>query len=150
MTPPRLPNLHATAVVLGDRGVLITGPSGSGKTTLALALIESEAGHAALVSDDQCLLEGCHGRLIARAPDSISGLVEVRGLGPAPIDARREAVIDLVVELTPPDQAERMPAAQTRDVQGVALPLLVLPQRHAPGARQAIRGWLGLPPLLQA
>ncbi len=34
-----LPNIHGTALVLGDRGILVTGPSGSGKTTLALALV---------------------------------------------------------------------------------------------------------------
>ncbi|RWH23488.1 MAG: HPr kinase/phosphorylase, partial [Mesorhizobium sp.] len=33
-------NIHATAILIGDRGVLITGPSGAGKTTLALTLID--------------------------------------------------------------------------------------------------------------
>ena len=32
-------NIHATAVVLGTRGILFTGPSGSGKSMLAFACI---------------------------------------------------------------------------------------------------------------
>ncbi|RUY09959.1 HPr kinase/phosphorylase, partial [Mesorhizobium sp. M7A.F.Ca.US.005.03.2.1] len=33
-------NIHATMVLIGERGILITGASGSGKTGLALALID--------------------------------------------------------------------------------------------------------------
>ncbi|TIU15608.1 MAG: HPr kinase/phosphorylase, partial [Mesorhizobium sp.] len=36
----RAENIHGTALLIGECGVLITGPSGSGKTTLALTLLD--------------------------------------------------------------------------------------------------------------
>lgn len=69
-------NLHGTAVVLGDRGVLITGPSGSGKTTLALALVEAcrVLGHfARLVSDDQVWVTESRGSLLVSTRRPLPG-----------------------------------------------------------------------------
>ena len=39
MTPAQAPSVHASAVPVGDRAVLIRGPSGSGKSRLAFDLI---------------------------------------------------------------------------------------------------------------
>ena len=64
-------NIHATAVALGSLGVLIEGLPGSGKTSLALAAIEklqSQNRFAALVADDQCLIEAVNGKLIVTCP----------------------------------------------------------------------------------
>lgn len=71
--------VHASAVSLGGRGVLILGRSGAGKSGLALRLI---ALGAQLVSDDRVMLEphGADG-LAARAPATIRGLIEARGVG---------------------------------------------------------------------
>lgn len=46
-------HLHASAVALGPRGLLILGAAGAGKTTLALALV---ALGAELVADDRVLV----------------------------------------------------------------------------------------------
>ena len=81
-------NFHASAVVLGDRGIVIAGASGAGKTQLALALISHARSFglfARLVADDQILLSAHDGRLVCAAPATIAGLVEVRGVGPQPV-----------------------------------------------------------------
>jgi HPr kinase/phosphorylase len=70
--------LHASCVALGDRAVLILGPAGSGKSTLALMLMAHGAG---LVADDRTELRSVSGRLRARAPDTIRGKIEARGMG---------------------------------------------------------------------
>lgn len=141
-------NLHATGVVLGDRGLLITGPSGSGKTTLALALVEraSEIGlFSAFIADDQSLIAARNGRLVCHAPLEIAGLAEVFGLGPRAIQHSPAAMIDLVVDLAP--QTERFPAPQEVQLEGISLPILRLPQRNMLQSRLAIAAWLGWPPV---
>lgn len=146
MTPQ---NMHGTAVILGDRGVLITGGSGSGKTALALALIAQarrEGMFARLVSDDQVFLSNLGGRLVCSAPPTISGLVEVRGLGPRPIAAEPSAVVDLVVRLALADATERFPEETTAALAGSEIACLDLAERNAAGAAAAVAARLSLPP----
>jgi len=102
-----------------SRGVLILGPSGAGKSRLALALI---AAGAQLVADDQVLLFAGGGGLYARAPRSIAGLIEARGLGLLRLAACRLARIVLAVDLSLP--AVRMPEAAPRRFAGVTIPCL--------------------------
>src|SRR5919197_2654888 len=77
--------IHASAVLVGARAILIRGPAGSGKSRLALALIGAARSgllpFARLVADDRVHVEAINGRLLARPPDKLAGLVEVRGLG---------------------------------------------------------------------
>jgi len=146
MTPP---NLHGTALVLGDRGVLVLGASGSGKSVLALALISRfrEAGRlACLVSDDQVLVGVRAGRLVCRAPEAIRGLVEVHGVGPRAFAVQPEAVIDLAVRLVPPNTTQRLPEDEFEDVAGCRLPLLRIRERDALPAMAAVAARLSLPP----
>jgi len=94
--------VHATAVVIGERGVLLRGASGAGKSLLALALVERarrEGGFAAIVGDDRVWLEPVNARLIARGAPRLAGLCERRSQGvvEAPHEAR--AVLRLVVDL---------------------------------------------------
>ncbi|MCP4902253.1 MAG: hypothetical protein GY906_35250 [bacterium] len=72
--------LHAAALNIGGRGVLILGPSGAGKTTLALAW---QAAGARIVSDDSVLLRlsSC-GRVMAH-PFRSSLLIRQPSLGVA-------------------------------------------------------------------
>jgi HPr kinase/phosphorylase len=121
------PTLHASAVLLGARAVLIRGPSGSGKSRLALALIEAAGTDrfARLVADDRTRVEAVHGRVVARAPDELAGLIEVRGLGIRRLPYERAAVVDLVVDLAAND-ADRMPGPEQREAEiaGIRLPRL--------------------------
>lgn len=142
-------HLHATALVLGDRGLLIQGGSGAGKSTLALSLIRKSglAGRfARLVSDDQVELAARAGRLVAGAPASIAGLVEVYGLSPTIVAYEERAVIDLVVRLVGVGQAPRFQEEGQVAIAGCRLPVLDLPSRNAEAATAAIHARLGFEP----
>jgi hypothetical protein len=75
--------VHATAVAIGSRGLLIRGPSGSGKSRLAFALIAAttRGNPIQLVGDDRILLTQSEAGLIARPHPRIAGFIERRGLG---------------------------------------------------------------------
>lgn len=108
---------------IGGAGVLLRGPSGAGKSDLALRLID---GGATLVADDQTGLERVAGRLIARCPDTIRGMIEVRGVGILHLAHRDSVPLALVVDLVAPGQVERLPEPAAADYLGVALPRLAL------------------------
>lgn len=134
-------NLHATAVLLGDKGVLITGRSGSGKTTLALALIEaarSSGRFARLVADDQLFVSAAGGKLLVEAPGALRGLVEIYGIGPTPIASEDRALIDLVVSLEEAGIAPRFQEIIARELHGVSLPSMALAAKNIRGAVPAI------------
>jgi len=108
-------NIHATCVRLDkagaafgaphDAGVLLIGKSGSGKSDLALRLI---ALGAKLVSDDRSELFVWRGRLYARAPARLAGLIELRGIGIVKLPHAPRARIAVVVELG--RESARLPA----------------------------------------
>ncbi|MFN3971627.1 MAG: HPr kinase/phosphorylase [Gemmobacter sp.] len=96
--------LHASCVALDDRrGLLILGASGRGKSALALQLM---ALGAHLVADDRTILVRDGANLIAAAPETLSGLIEARGLGILRAPALRRATVTLAVDLdqTEPDR----------------------------------------------
>lgn len=141
--------VHATALILGDRGILIQGESGAGKSTLALALIRRSglAGRfGRLVCDDQIELVARGGRLVAKAPATIAGLVEVYGLSPTSIDCEPRGVIDLVIRLIRPDQAPRFQENGQVDIEGCRLPVFDLPARNVEASAAVIHARLGLEP----
>ena len=123
--------LHASAVLVGARAVLIRGPSGSGKSRLAFELIEAgrtgALRFARLVADDRVYLETANGRLLARAAEPLAGLIEVRGVGLLRIAYEPNAVVGLVIDLGAVDVARLPDAEQLKaEISGIALPRLAV------------------------
>ena len=77
---PRLSaeTLHASTVATDGRAVVIVGPSGAGKSDLALRLLDRGF---TLVSDDRTIIKRNGDRLVASAPASLAGKLEIRGIG---------------------------------------------------------------------
>lgn len=98
---------YGTTVAIDGAGVLITGPSGAGKSDLALRLIDRGA---KLVSDDQTLILRRGAELIATAPASIRGKLEIRGVGIVDSPFEPEIVVRMIVRLS--DEYDRFPLDQ--------------------------------------
>jgi serine kinase of HPr protein (carbohydrate metabolism regulator) len=144
-----LENFHASAAVLGDRGIVIAGESGAGKTQLALALISHVGAHglfARLVADDQVFLSAHKGRVVCIAPKTIARLVEVRGIGPRPVAHESKAPVDLVVRLVERQEAVRLPEPEIEVLLGCEVPLLRLAAEDRLAAMMAVLARLSLPP----
>jgi serine kinase of HPr protein (carbohydrate metabolism regulator) len=122
-------SVHASAVLVGSRAVLIRGPAGAGKSRLAFALVAAaEAGSlpfAHLIGDDRVHLEAGHGRLLVRPAAALAGLIEVRGVGIIRLDHEPLAVVGLVADLAAVD-AERLPTATETVIAGIRLPRLAV------------------------
>ena len=120
-------SVHASAVLVGDRAVLIRGPSGAGKSRLAFDLIlAGRAGQlppAVLVGDDRVHLDTLAGEVRVRPAPELAGLIEVRGLGIRRSDFVGEAVVGLVIDLSATD-AERLPPPEALEIRlyGVLIP----------------------------
>lgn len=112
---------HAGLIARRDggvwRGVLIEGPSGAGKSDLSLRALDRGF---RLVADDRVLIWADAGRLYGRAPDTLAGLIELRGVGVVRVAPVAFCEIALVARLGTP---ERMPGPATETILGIAVPL---------------------------
>ena len=113
--------VHATTVAKDGRGVVIAGRSGSGKSDLALRLIDRGF---VLVSDDQTMISKSGERLIATAPGTIRGKLEVRGIGILEMPNAESAAVSLWVELT--NEIKRLPDGEKHMILGIDVPQISL------------------------
>jgi len=130
-------SVHASAVRVGDRAVLIRGPSGAGKSRLAFDLIlAGRAGQlppAVLVGDDRVHLDTVAGQLWVRPARELTGLIEIRGLGVRHCAFVEQAVVGLVADLAAED-AERLPPPEALSLRlnGVSIPRIPIGIGYAP------------------
>lgn len=103
--------LHASTVAIDGQAVLIEGRSGAGKSDLALRLIDRGA---TLVSDDYTVVMRSDGQLLARAPTTIAGKIELRGLGIVAMPAIADVPVALIVRLDA--EVPRMPEPRVRRI----------------------------------
>lgn len=134
--------LHATAIVIGRRAVLLVGQSGAGKSDLALRLIDRGA---VLIADDQVVLRVDDAVLIAQSPPAIRGMMEVRGVGIVDTPTIAEAGVALIVDLD--SVPDRLPDLCSRNIGGVEVPLIALNglEASAPIKVEAALRRFGLP-----
>jgi serine kinase of HPr protein (carbohydrate metabolism regulator) len=110
--------------------VLITGPSGSGKSDLSLRLLDRGF---TLVSDDQTIVKKDGNRLLASAPPTIAGKLEIRGIGIIDVERADNVPVALIVELT--SDIQRLPDdSHERPILGVKLPLITIDAMTASAA----------------
>jgi serine kinase of HPr protein (carbohydrate metabolism regulator) len=111
--------VHATAVAIHGRAVLLGGRPGQGKSDLALRLIDRGA---VLVSDDYTHVRRVDGRAIASAPPTILGKIEVRGVGVIELETAQDVPVALFVDLDA--EPARLPEpGESRTVAGVSIPV---------------------------
>ena len=119
--------LHAGLIALRQRGawrgVLLRGEAGSGKSDLMLRAL---ARGFRLVADDRTVVWSSGGRVYGRAPDLLSGLIELRGVGIVTEPALPLAEVALAVRCEAAGSPERMPDTEWEDVAGLRVPLLRL------------------------
>ena len=118
--------LHASAVAIDGRAVLLEGLSGVGKSDLALRLIDRGG---TLVSDDYTLLLRAGTRLLARPPETIAGRIEVRGIGLVTLPHAVDVPVALIVRLD--GEPERMPERRVRRLAGIAVREMAFDPFHA-------------------
>ena len=129
-------SIHASTVAIDGRAVLITGPSGAGKSDLALRLLDRGF---TLVSDDQTIVRREGDRLIASAPATIAGMLEIRGIGIVDFATVGDLPVALVVELT--SEMARMPDdSRERVILGITVPLITLDAMTASAASKVALG----------
>lgn len=117
--------IHGSCASRGGAGVLVLGPAGSGKSDLVLRLLDRGFD---LVADDRVEID----QGMARAPASLAGLIEVRGLGVLRLPYVSEARLALVVDVAA--RLERLPAP-TRHI-ALDLPLVAIEPAAASAAQR--------------
>lgn len=121
--------IHGTCIALGSGAALLKGAPGAGKSDLALRFISSfsESG-AILVADDQVRVWRDGDGLAAGPPETLAGLLEVRGIGIVEMPHVAAARLDLVVTLSTAAAIPRLPPdpLPCEEMLGCSVPMLAL------------------------
>lgn len=115
--------VHATAVAVGRKGILLRGKSGSGKSDLALRLID---GGAKLIADDLVEIVREGRALVLRSPGTLAGKMEVRAIGICAVPYATRARLALVVDLVGSGAVERYPESRSVTILGIKVKCLKL------------------------
>ena len=110
-------NIHGTAILVGQTGLIFLGPSGIGKSALAFACLASARPlgfHAALVADDRVLVSRKGEEILAECPTSIAGLMEIRGTGIVRMAHAASALLHYAILPADPANAIRLPPHDER------------------------------------
>ncbi len=127
--------IHACLLDIFNVGVLLIGPSGIGKSEISMDLVKK--GHL-LVADDMVKISLIRNHLIGRAPESISGMMEVRGIGIVDVSHifginsfKSADRINLAIELKPFTKNLKVDRIGMMtdyiDILGVRIPKIILP-----------------------
>ncbi len=125
-------NRHATAIVVDGTGLLFFGPSGCGKSALAFDCL-AEAGlrglSHALIADDQVMVSKRNGAVIARRPEAIRGLLELRYSGIVTLDSIEEGQLHYAIAPVAADESQRLPPDDERLslAPDISLPVIRVP-----------------------
>jgi serine kinase of HPr protein (carbohydrate metabolism regulator) len=118
--------LHAGLMAIRSggawRGVLIMGSSGAGKSDLMVRALDHGF---RLVADDRTVAWISDARLFGRAPDTLAGLLELRGVGILQEPSLPVSEICFAVRCeTSPSEVERVPEDAWESIGSVRIPLL--------------------------
>ena len=143
-------SIHASAVLIGSKAVLIRGPSGAGKSHLVWDLLQAASQgalpFARLVGDDRVHVEAHAGRLLVRPAPALAGMIEIRGLGIRRLPYEPVAAVALVVDLAAADAARHPPEEAAKAViDGVSLPRLAVAP-GTPALGRLVLAWLNTLP----
>jgi len=123
-------NVHGTGLLLGSTGILLRGPSGAGKSVLALSLLDRWEGRglpAFLVADDRVDLVQTGRQLSMQAPESLAGLIELRGRGIVKRPHKSLVTLDLVIDLVPDLVRMLEEDAMVTEIAGATVPRAPVP-----------------------
>lgn len=112
-------NIHASTIVVKNKGIMFTGKSGSGKSTACLMLMNRK--DAKLVCDDRTDIKKENDKIIAHCPETISGLLEIYGFGIINVSNLKSHKVDIVIELKDVLEIERMPLQKFYEYEGIKI-----------------------------
>lgn len=143
--------VHASAIALGNKAALIRGPSGHGKSDLAFRCIMHAPSsvikdQACLIADDRVVVQRRADDLIASPPETLAGLIEIRGLGIYRLAHKSAVPIALVVDLVPRENIERMPdSSASVEIMAITLPVIQICAFDASAANKVLLALSGVP-----